>query len=70
MCIMMWRIWCIKTLLEVHDLLRVLVDHIGDGDCRYNLKKVWSNTLEQASHALLFDGLLSYIGDASVCGWM
>lgn len=57
-------------LLEMHNLLGILVDHVGDGDCRYNLEKVWSNALKQASETFCFDGLLSNINDASVCGRM
>lgn len=53
-------------LLQLQPLLRVLIHHVSNTDCWYNLQQVRRQSFEQSSHALALDRLPGNIHNASV----
>lgn len=52
--------------MELQDLLRMLVDHVGDGDGGDNLEQIGRKASEQPTNAFTLNCLACHVHDAGV----
>jgi len=51
---------------QMQSFLRILVNDIGDANCWNDLQEIRCNALEKPSHALVLDGSLRHVDNASI----
>ena len=55
---------------QANDLLRLVVDDVGDRHSRHDLEEIRCQTPEKTTHTLSFDGLSCNVHNSGVCPWV